>query len=107
MAGTAEGGRAARDRAAVLRDPALAAGIGQFGAIQTAAPALGMEVSPVNVRDADEIERAVAAFAEWQRRSDRDGERTVAMSSRADHLARGTAQTARGLLPALFVAAAA
>jgi ABC-type uncharacterized transport system substrate-binding protein len=50
-------------RAAVLRDPAITAGIGQFGAIQTAAPSLGVEVSPVNVRDAGEIERAVGAFA--------------------------------------------
>ena len=50
-------------RAAVLRDPANAAGIGQFGAIQAVAPSLGVEVSPVNVRDAGEIERAVAAFA--------------------------------------------
>ena len=66
-------------RAAVLRDPAIAAGIGQFGAIQAVAPSLGVEVSPVNVRDAAEIERAVAAFArarEW--RSDRDGERVGA-----------------------------
>jgi putative ABC transport system substrate-binding protein len=50
-------------RAAVLRDPTAAAGIGQFGAIQTAAPSLGVEVNPVNVRDAGEIERAIAAFA--------------------------------------------
>ena len=50
-------------RAAVLRDPAVTAGIGQFGAIQTAAPSFGVEVSPVNVRDAGEIERDVAAFA--------------------------------------------
>ena len=50
-------------RAAVLRDPGIAAGIGQFGAIQAVAPSLGVEVSPVNVRDASEIERAVAAFA--------------------------------------------
>ena len=50
-------------RAAVLRDPAIAAGIGQFGAIQSVAPSLGVEVSPVDVRDAGEIERAVAAFA--------------------------------------------
>ena len=50
-------------RAAVLRDPAIPAGIGQFGAIQAVAPSLGMEVSPVNVRDAAEIERAIAAFA--------------------------------------------
>ena len=50
-------------RVAVLRDPAIAAGIGQFGAIQAVAPSLGVEVSPVNVRDAGEIERAVTAFA--------------------------------------------
>src|SRR5260221_531359 len=51
-------------RAAVLRDPASASGIGQFGAIQTAAPSLGMEVSPLNVqRDGGEIERTIAAFA--------------------------------------------
>ena len=50
-------------RVPVLRDPATTAGIGQFGAIQTAAPSLGVEVSPVNVRDAGEIERAVTAFA--------------------------------------------
>ena len=50
-------------RVAVLRDPAIAAGAGQLGAIQGAAPSFGVEVSPVGVRDAGEIERAVAAFA--------------------------------------------
>jgi putative tryptophan/tyrosine transport system substrate-binding protein len=50
-------------RVAVLRDPAIAAGIGQLGAIQSAAPSLGVEVSALNVRDAGEIERAFAAFA--------------------------------------------
>src|SRR6266403_1444502 len=50
-------------RAAVLRDPAVASGIGQFGAVQIVAPSLGVELSPVDVRDADEIERAVTAFA--------------------------------------------
>jgi putative tryptophan/tyrosine transport system substrate-binding protein len=50
-------------RVLVLRDLAVAAGPGQFGAIQTAAPSFGMEVSPVNVPDASEIERAVMAFA--------------------------------------------
>jgi len=50
-------------RAAVLRDPAISAGIGQFGAIQAVAPSLGLAVTPVNVREADEIERAVADFA--------------------------------------------
>jgi putative ABC transport system substrate-binding protein len=50
-------------RVAVLRDPATPTGIGQFGVIQAAAPALRVEVSPLNVRDAGEIERGVAAFA--------------------------------------------
>jgi putative tryptophan/tyrosine transport system substrate-binding protein len=50
-------------RAAVLRDPAVASGIGQFGAVQAVAPSLGVELSPVDVRDADEIERAVTQFA--------------------------------------------
>src|SRR5262249_26969819 len=50
-------------RAAIIRDPTITPGIGMFGAIQSAAPALGVEVSPVNVRDASEIERALGAFA--------------------------------------------
>jgi len=50
-------------RVAVLRDPAIAQGIGQWAAIQTAAPSIGIEVSPVNVRDPGEIEQAVTAFA--------------------------------------------
>jgi putative tryptophan/tyrosine transport system substrate-binding protein len=50
-------------RVAVLRDP-VAVGIGQFAAIQAAAPSLQIELSPVDVRDATEIERAVTAFAD-------------------------------------------
>jgi putative ABC transport system substrate-binding protein len=50
-------------RAAVLRDAAVAAGIGQFAVIQSVAPSVGVEVSPINGRDASEIERAIAAFA--------------------------------------------
>jgi putative ABC transport system substrate-binding protein len=50
-------------RAAVLRDPAISAGIGQFAAIQSMAPSLGVEVIAVNVRDAADIERDVTAFA--------------------------------------------
>ncbi len=50
-------------RAAVIRDAAIASGTGQWGAIQTAAPSFGVEVSPLNLRDAGEIERDVAAFA--------------------------------------------
>jgi putative ABC transport system substrate-binding protein len=50
-------------RVAVLRDATTPSGIGQFGAIQAMAPSLKAEVTPVNVRDAGEIERTVAAFA--------------------------------------------
>jgi putative tryptophan/tyrosine transport system substrate-binding protein len=50
-------------RAAVLRDPAITAGIGQFAVIQSVAPSLGVDVSPINLKDAAEIERSIAAFA--------------------------------------------
>jgi putative ABC transport system substrate-binding protein len=52
-------------RAAILRDPAISGGIGLFGAIQSAAPSLALEVSTVNVRDAGEIEHAVTTFARF------------------------------------------
>jgi putative ABC transport system substrate-binding protein len=51
-------------RVAVIRDAAISAGLGFFGAIQAVAPTLGVELTPVNVRDAGEIERAVTAFAQ-------------------------------------------
>jgi ABC-type uncharacterized transport system substrate-binding protein len=51
-------------RVAFLRNPAIAAGAGQFAAIQASAPSLGVEVRPINVRDAGEIERAITAFAQ-------------------------------------------
>ncbi|HSY57462.1 MAG TPA: ABC transporter substrate-binding protein [Bradyrhizobium sp.] len=51
-------------RAAVLRDSSDPAGVGQFAVIQSAAPGVGVDVSPINLRDAAEIERAVAAFAQ-------------------------------------------
>jgi putative ABC transport system substrate-binding protein len=50
-------------RAAVMRDPALSAGIGLFGAIQSAAASLRVEVQPVDLRDVSETERALAEFA--------------------------------------------
>jgi len=87
-------------RAAVLRDPNITAGIGQFAIIQSAAQSVGVEVSSVNLRDAGEIERGVStlrALLEW--RPDRDVERASSGSSRADHRAGSPAQTARGLLP--------
>jgi len=51
-------------RVAVVRESAIAAGPGQFGVIQAAAPSLGVELRPIDVRDAGEIERAIAAFAQ-------------------------------------------
>jgi putative ABC transport system substrate-binding protein len=50
-------------RVAVLRDAAIAAGSGQFGAVQSAATRLGMELRPVGMREAGDIERSLAAFA--------------------------------------------
>ena len=76
MAGTAQADRATRDASggpSRFRHPSRHRAV---AAIQGAAPSFGVEVSPVGVRDAGEIERAVAAFArapEW--RHDRDGER--------------------------------
>ena len=85
-------------RAAVLRDPSQGSATGQFAAIQAVAPSLRVEVTPVDVRDAGEIERAVAAFA----RAPNGGLIVTAgaatvRSSRSDHHAGGPAQAARGL----------
>ena len=85
-------------RAAVLRDPAIAAGIGQFGVIQAVAPSLGVEVSPVNVRDAGEIERAVAAFA----RSPNGGLIVTASALAAVHRDLIITLAARHKLPAVY-----
>ena len=66
-------------RAAVLRDPALAAGIGQFAVIQALAPpSFGVELTPIDVRDPGEIERAITAFAR-----ERDGGLIVTASPAA------------------------
>ena len=101
MAGAAQGDCAARDASGGPSGPRHPAGIGQFGAIQAVAPSFGVELSPVDVRDADEIERGVTAFA----RSANGGlivtsSSLGASSSRSDHRACGTAPIARGLLGA-------
>ena len=85
-------------RAAVLRDPAIAAGIGQFGAIQAVAPSLGVELSPVDVRDAGEIERAVTAFA----RSPNGGLIVTASALAAVHRELIVTLAARHKLPAVY-----
>jgi putative ABC transport system substrate-binding protein len=56
------------NRVAVLRDPTIPSGIGQFASLQSVAPSFGVELSPVNVRDASEIERDVTAFARGSNR---------------------------------------
>src|SRR5215831_17196976 len=50
-------------RVAVIRDPSIASGTGRFAVIQGVAPALGLEVTVINIRDRAEMERAIAAFA--------------------------------------------
>jgi len=51
-------------RAAVLRDSAIAAGPGQFGVLQALAPSLGVELRPIDIRNADDVERSVRTFAQ-------------------------------------------
>jgi putative ABC transport system substrate-binding protein len=85
-------------RAAVLRDPAVASGIGQFGAVQIVAPALGVELTPVDLRDAAEIERAVTAFA----RSPDGGLIVTGAALGIVHRRLITTLAARHKLPAVF-----
>jgi putative tryptophan/tyrosine transport system substrate-binding protein len=86
-------------RAAVLRDPANVAGIGQFAIIQSVAPSLGVDVSAINLRDAGEIERAVAAFA----RSPNGGLILTSSALSARHRELIIALAARYKLPAVYV----
>jgi putative ABC transport system substrate-binding protein len=85
-------------RAAVIRDAANPAGIGQFSAVQGAAQALGFEISPINVRDAGEIERAVAEFA----RQPNGGLIVTPSASVLDHHDLIIALAARYKLPAVY-----
>jgi len=90
-------------RVAIIREAGTTVGGGQLAAIQAVAPALGMELIPIGVRDAGEIERGVTVFArspQW--RPDRHGERASGRSSRPDRYARHPAQTSGGLLRTLF-----
>jgi putative ABC transport system substrate-binding protein len=84
-------------RAAVLRDPTIAAGIGQFASIQSAAPLLGVELSPIDVRDS-EIERGVTAFA----RGSNSGLIVTSSSSAAVHREMIITLAARFRLPAVY-----
>jgi putative tryptophan/tyrosine transport system substrate-binding protein len=85
-------------RAAVLRDPAITSGIGQFAVIQSVAPSVGVEVSAINVRDAGEIERAVTAFA----RSSNGGLIVTASALAVLHRQLIIALAARHKLPAVY-----
>ncbi|MFL5052819.1 MAG: ABC transporter substrate-binding protein [Xanthobacteraceae bacterium] len=85
-------------RAAVLRDPAIASGIGQFAAAQALAPSLGVELIPVDVGDAGEIERAVTAFA----RSSNGGLIVTASTLATRHRDLTIALAARLRLPAVY-----
>ena len=85
-------------RVAILRDPATAAGIGQFAAIQSVAPSFGVELRPIDVREAGEIERAVTAFA----RSSNGGLIVTAGSGSAIHRDLIITLAARHKLPAVY-----
>ena len=85
-------------RVAVLRDAANPAGSAQFGAIRALAPSLGVEVSAVNVRDSDEIERAIALFA----RSANGGLVVTGSAMATVHHALIISLAARHKLPAVY-----
>jgi ABC-type uncharacterized transport system substrate-binding protein len=85
-------------RVAVLRDPAISAGLGVFGAIQSVAPSFGVEANAINVRDASEIEHDIAAFA-----SNSNGGLIVTASGLANtHRSLIIALAARHSVPAVY-----
>ena len=85
-------------RVAVLRDPAIVAGIGQFAVIQSVAPSIGVDVNAINLRDAGEIERGVTAFA----RSANGGLILTSSALSARHRELIIALAARYKLPAVY-----
>ncbi len=85
-------------RVAVLRDPTQGSGTSQFAVIQAVAPSLRVEVNPINVRDAGEIERAVAAFA----RSPNGGLIVPAGAAGVSHRDLIVTLAARHKLPAVY-----
>ena len=87
-------------RVAVLRDSAIAAGPAEFGVIQALAPSLGVELRPVDMRDAGEIERAITAFA-----ASSNGGLIITVSNAATvHRELIIALAARHRLPAVYYA---
>jgi putative tryptophan/tyrosine transport system substrate-binding protein len=87
-------------RVGILRDPATAAGIGQFAAIQSVAPSFGVELRPIDMREIGEIERSVAAFA----RSSNSGLIVTAGSGSAIHRDPIIKLAARHQLPTIYSA---
>jgi len=85
-------------RVAVLRDPNNIASVGQFSALQAVAPSFGVELSPVDVRDADAIERGLAAFA----RGSNDGLILTASPTSDLHRDLVIALAARHRLPTVY-----
>jgi ABC-type uncharacterized transport system substrate-binding protein len=85
-------------RAAVLRDPTIASGAGQYAVIQAAAPSFGVELRPVGVRDAGEIERVIALFG----RSSDGGLIVTGSALAAAHRDLIVALAARHRLPAVY-----
>jgi putative tryptophan/tyrosine transport system substrate-binding protein len=85
-------------RVAVLRDPAIVAGPAQFSAIQAVAPSLSVELRPVDVRQADEIERTITAFA----RSPNGGLIVTGSAAALVHRHLIVALAARYRLPAVY-----
>ena len=85
-------------RAAVLRDADVPSGIGQFAVIQSVAPSVGLEVKPINIRDAAEMEDAIAAFA----RSPAGGLVVTSGALALHHRERIIALAARHKLPSVY-----
>jgi putative ABC transport system substrate-binding protein len=85
--------------AAVLRDPGFAHGIGQFAVIQAAAPSVGIEVSPIDLREPNQIERAIATFAQ----SPNGGIILAASAIGATNVNLIIAAAARYKLPAVYI----
>jgi putative ABC transport system substrate-binding protein len=85
--------------AGVLREPTFAYGIGQFAVIQAVAPSVGIDVSPIDLRGPDQIERALATFAQ----KPNGGIIQVASPTGAANINLIIAAAARYELPAVFI----
>jgi putative ABC transport system substrate-binding protein len=85
-------------RAAILRDPTLGLGTAQLAAIKTVAPSFGVEVTPIGLRDAGEIERGIVAFA----RGASDGLIVTGSTSAAIHRSLIITLATRHRLPAVY-----